>query len=215
MHLPDGLVSAPVCIGGYALTGLTTWYCLRQINRQPDPTADIPKASLLTAAFFAASLIHIPIPPASVHLILNGLVGVLLGFYAFPAILIGLVLQAIVFGHGGFSTLGVNAAMMGIPALLAFGIFQGRYIAARWWPPRVADGVFAFIAGAFGLGLATLLFFTIAITNISADINVQAEQAAIIGLVLAHIPLMLIEGTFTAMLVLFLQRVKPELLKAQ
>jgi cobalt/nickel transport system permease protein len=29
-----------------------------------------------------------------------------------------------------------------------------------------------------------------------------------------HIPLMLLEGTFTAMLVLFLQRAKPELLES-
>lgn len=51
MHIPDGLIPAPVAIGGYALTGLATWYSLRQINRRPDPTADVPKAALLTAAF--------------------------------------------------------------------------------------------------------------------------------------------------------------------
>jgi hypothetical protein len=42
------------------ITGLATWYSLRQINRKPDPTAEIPKASLLTAAFFVASSIYIP-----------------------------------------------------------------------------------------------------------------------------------------------------------
>ena len=66
----------------------------------------VPKASLLTAAFFVASWIHIPVPPTSVHLVLNGLVGAALGYYAFPAILIGLFFQAVMFQHGGLTTPG-------------------------------------------------------------------------------------------------------------
>ncbi|MBE9182680.1 cobalt transporter CbiM [Oculatella sp. LEGE 06141] len=212
MHIPDGILPAQVCIGGYAVTGLATWYSLRHINRKKDPTADIPKASLLTAAFFIASSIHIPIPPASVHLVLNGLLGTVLGYYAFPAILIGLVFQAIILGHGGLTTLGVNAAMMGIPALVAYHIFQlrdrfGRRLNDRWFV-----GIFSFLAGAVGLGLAAIVFFILVITTIPSGFDVDVERAAIIGLSLAHIPLMLIEGTFTALLALFLLRVKPALL---
>ena len=40
----------------------------------------IPQAAILSAAFFVASLIHVPIGPSSVHLILNGIVGLMLGF---------------------------------------------------------------------------------------------------------------------------------------
>jgi cobalt/nickel transport system permease protein len=213
VHIPDGIVSAQVCAAGYALTGLATWYSLRQINRKPDPTAEIPKASLLTAAFFVASSIYIPVPPASVHLILNGLLGVVLGYFAFPAILIGLFFQALVIGHGGLTTLGVNATMMGIPALLAYHIFQGRNTIGKALPEPARTGVFAFLGGALGLGIAALIFLTLVILNIPADMDVNAERAAILTLSIAHIPLMLVEGTFTAMLVLFLQRVKPELLE--
>ena len=124
MHIPDGFIPPSLCIAGYALTGGVTWYCLRKINRTTNPSQQIPKASLLTAAFFVASLIHIPLPPSSLHLVLNGMMGTILGYYAFPAILIGLFFQAVMFQHGGLSTLGVNAAMMGIPALLAYHLFQ-------------------------------------------------------------------------------------------
>lgn len=127
MHIPDGILPAPIVLTGYAGTGLVTWYSLRRINRQENPQAGVPKASLLTAAFFVASWIHIPVPPTSVHLILNGLLGTLLGYFAFPAILIGLLFQAILFQHGGLSTLGVNALMMGLPAIAAHYIFQLRY----------------------------------------------------------------------------------------
>lgn len=213
MHIPDGILPAPACIGGYALTGLVTWYSLRQINRRPTPTEDMPKAALLTAAFFVASSIHLPIPPASVHLVLNGLLGVVLGYYAFPAILIGLFFQAVMFGHGGLTTLGVNAAMMGIPALLAYHLFQLYPRFQRSPQPKWIMPFFAFLAGAFGLGLAALVFFTLIVTTIPSGFNAATEQTAVTGLSIAHIPLILIEGIFTAMLVSFLQRVKPELLK--
>lgn len=213
MHIPDGILPAQVCAAGYAVTGLATWYSLRQIDRKSDPTAEIPKASLLTAAFFVASSIYIPIPPASVHLILNGLLGVVLGYFAFPAILIGLLFQALVIGHGGLTTLGVNAAMMGIPALLAYHIFQLRLSVGKALPNRVATAVFAFLGGSLGLGIAALIFLTLVITNIPADFDAGAERGAILTLSVGHIPLMLLEGVFTALLVLFLQRAKPELLE--
>ena len=210
MHIPDGILPAAVDIAGYAAAGALTWYSLHRIEQREDPQADIPKASLLTAAFFVASWIHIPVPPTSVHLVLNGLLGVTLGWYAMPAILIGLFFQAVMFQHGGLTTLGINATMMGGPALLAYGLFYLRHklgLNGRGWL-----AAFAFAGGAIGVGVATLIAFTVLITTIPATLNVEVEQAAIYGLLLAHTPLMIIEGAFTAFVVLFLARVKPELL---
>lgn len=211
MHIPDGILPATVAAGGYAVTGLATWYSLRKIDQAENPRANVPKAALLTAAFFVASWIHIPVPPTSVHLVLNGLLGVILGWFAFPAILIGLLFQAIMFQHGGLTTLGVNAAMMGIPALIAFGIFQLRLRVANRESER-ASAFFGFVAAAMGFGLSVVIFYVLLITTIPADLNVAAESAATGALALAHIPVMLIEGGLTAMLVVFLMRVKPELL---
>jgi ABC-type Co2+ transport system permease subunit len=59
------------------------------------------------------------------HLLLNGLIGVILGRRAGLAIPIGLTLQMALFQHGGWTTLGVNSCVMGIPALLAWLIFDG------------------------------------------------------------------------------------------
>jgi cobalt/nickel transport system permease protein len=214
VHIPDGILPAQVCLGGYGATGLVTWYSLRQINRRKDPTEGIPKASLLAAAFFIASSLHIPLPPASVHFVLNGLLGAILGYYAFPAILIGLLFQAVAFGHGGLTTLGINAIIMGIPALIAHHLFQLRDL-TRSRNERWSIGVFAFLAGAIGLGLSALMFFGTIVTTIPADVDVATERAAVVGSILAHIPLMALEGTFTAMLALFLLRVKPELLESK
>lgn len=212
MHISEGILPAQVCIGGYAIAGLATWYSLRQINQQPDPTDGVPKAALLTAAFFVASSIHIPIPPASVHLVLNGLLGAVLGYYAFPAIIIGLLFQAVMFGHGGLTTLGINAIIMGVPAMIAAQIFRLRHRRGFRLKPPISLNLFGFLAGATGVGIATLLFLGLVITNLPSGFDEQAEKRAILGLLFAHIPLMGIEGIFTAMVVSFLQRVKPELL---
>lgn len=213
MHIPDGILPAQVWASGYALTGLTTWFSLRQIRRRADSSnAEMPKASLLTAAFFVASSIRIPMPFASVHFVLNGLLGAILGYYAFPAILVGLFFQAIVFAHGGLTTLGIDAVMMGIPALLSGFIFRQYRHFAHWLGDRVSMGVFAFLAGSGGIGLAVLIFFGLVVTSIPEGFNVAQEQAAITLLVTAHVPLILLEGIFTVLLVLFLRQVKPELL---
>lgn len=213
MHIPDGLLPAQVVAGGYAITGFVTWYSLRQINRQPNPRENIPKASLLTAAFFVASSLYIPVPPVSIHLILNGLLGVMLGYFAFPAILIGLFFQALVIGHGGITTLGINAAMMGIPALCSYHLFQLRHGVGKFLPERFATGFFAFLGGSLGLALTVLIFIALTITNLPTGLDNGAERRAVLILALAHLPLILLEGIFTAMLVLFIQRVKPELLE--
>lgn len=148
MHVPDGVLPGSICVGGYATAGLLTWASLRRIHRRPDPASDVPIASVMTAAFFVASWIHVPIPPASVHLVLNGLMGVVLGAYAVPAILVGLFLQAVMFQHGGLSTLGVNATLLGLPAIGAAWLY-------RWpHPPRrrgAAAALKGFVAGALGL----------------------------------------------------------------
>lgn len=213
MHVPDGILPAPLSLAGYGLTGLTAWFCLRVINRSSDPTQGIPKAALLTAAFFSASLIHIPIPPASVHFVLNGLLGVVLGYYAFLAIMVGLFLQAVMFGHGGLTTLGINALIMGIPALIAYFAFHLRDRRPKTSNHRLITGLLAFLAGAIGIGLAMVLFYGLILFNLPSDLNAEAERAALATLALAHLPLIGIEGVFTAIVVLFLERVKPELLR--
>jgi cobalt/nickel transport system permease protein len=210
MHIPDGILPVQITAAGYAATAAVTWYSLRKIKQKEDYRQDIPKASLMTAAFFIVSLIHIPVPPTSVHLVLNGLMGAMLGYYAFPAILIGLFFQAVMFGHGGLTTLGVNAIIMGLPAIIAAYIFRLRKIGNQESPRK--NGIFGFLAGFVALGISVALFVVILLTNLPADLNAAAEQAAIFVLAIAHLPLMLIEGVITAFLVIFLKRVRPTML---
>jgi cobalt/nickel transport system permease protein len=210
MHIPDGILPVPVTAAGYAVTAATTWYSIHKINQRENPRQDVPKASLLTAAFFVASWIHIPVPPTSVHLVLNGLLGAILGYFAFPAILIGLFFQAVMFQHGGLTTLGVNAVIMGIPAIIAHYIFRLRKLGDK--ESRRKTALLGFLAGAIALGLSVALFVVILLTNLPAELDAVTERAAIYTLAIAHLPLIAIEGVITAILAVFLQRVRPRIL---
>jgi cobalt/nickel transport system permease protein len=156
---------------------------------------------MLSAAFFVASLIHVPVGPANAHLILNGLVGLLLGWAAFPAILVALVLQAILFQFGGITALGVNTMIMALPAVLCY-IVCSPFLhkkSALALPAAFACGFLSVLLSALVLGLA--LVFT--------EENFLEVSAIVI---VAHIPVMIIEGIVTALCVAFLKKVQPTML---
>src|SRR5438132_3763079 len=112
VHISDGVLQTTWLAGGFVVA-----VCLAVVGCWRVRDEEIPQIALLTAAFFVASSIHIKVGPSSWHLLLNGLVGVLLGRRAGLAIPIGLALQAALLGHGGLSALGVNTCVLLLPAL--------------------------------------------------------------------------------------------------
>jgi cobalt/nickel transport system permease protein len=111
-------LSTPNLLGGLAVAALLAMVGAWRLRDE-----EVPRLALLTAAFFIASSIRVPVPPSSVHLLLNAPVGVLLGWRAGLAIPIGLALQAVLLAHGGYLVLGVNSCVMALPALGAWLLF--------------------------------------------------------------------------------------------
>ncbi len=196
MHISEGILSGPVLVSGIVLAAAGAAVGLKKLNYDR-----IPRAAILSAAFFVASLIHVPIGPSSVHLILNGIVGLILGWGAFPVILVALALQAVFFQFGGITTLGVNTVVMALPAVLCYYLFAGlvRRRPAIALPAAFLCGALAVFLGAVVVGLA--LTFT--------EENFLKVSYMV---VIAHLPVMAIEGIITAFCVAFLKRVQPEML---
>src|SRR5215204_3899190 len=117
VHIDDVLPA------GWAAAGFVVAGILLALNGRRLTDAEIPRLALVSAAFFVASLIHLPAGAASVHLLLNGLVGIVLGGRAVIAVAVGLTLQAVLIGHGGFSSLGANTCVMTLPAYAASALF--------------------------------------------------------------------------------------------
>lgn len=196
MHISEGILSAPVLITGIGLAVAGTTVGLKQLEEEK-----IPQAAILSAAFFVASLIHVPIGPSSAHLILNGIVGLLLGWAAFPSIFIALLLQAMLFQFGGITTLGINTVIMASPAVICYYLF-GHLIHKR--------GAISFTA-AFACGFLAVFLSAIFVgaALIFTEENFLEVTSAI---VIAHLPVMVIEGLIAGFCVNFLQKVRPELL---
>jgi cobalt/nickel transport system permease protein len=119
VHISDNVLTESWCVGGFVGAALLALLGAWRIRDE-----EIPRVALLTAAFFVASQIHVPLGVFStVHLLLNGLLGVVLGMRAGLAIPVGLFLQVALFQHGGYTTLGINTCIMALPALLAWQLF--------------------------------------------------------------------------------------------
>ena len=198
MHISDGVLSAPVWAGGYIVAIGIIAVSMKKIKAN-----NMPKVAVITSAFFVASLIHVPLGPTSVHLVLNGLVGIILGPAAFISIFVGLVLQAFLFQHGGITTIGINAVMMGTPALLAYVVFNLR----NKFNFRAKEFVFGAIAGGLGVLGGTIILALALITTGNEFIGV-AKYA-----VLAHLPVVIVEIIITGFIASFLMKVKPEILE--
>lgn len=198
MHISDGVLSAKVLLAGAAVAAGGTAVGLKKIDMEK-----MPRVAVLSSAFFVASLIHVPLGPSSVHLLLNGIVGLLLGWASFPAILIGLLLQALLFQYGGLTVLGVNTVNMALPGLVVFFLFNRIVKNNR----GVAAILCAFLSGALAVIFSAIMT---ALTLIfSGDEFLRMAKL----LIAAHLPIMLIEGVVSVFIVSLLKKVKPEILE--
>ena len=201
MHISEGVLSPGVLIAGAALTTAGVAVGLKGLDHE-----EIPSMGILSAAFFVASLVNVPIGPSSVHLILNGLLCLILGWKAFPAILVGLALHALLFQFGGITTLGVNTLNMALPAIICSYLFG--------WGVRTGTRQLIFTVTAFACGSCAVLISGM-LVGFSLYLTGEAFLPAAKVVVAVHFPVMLIEGVLTAACALFLRRVKPELLEGQ
>jgi len=197
MHISEGVLSPAVLAAGAGLAVAGTAIGLKKIDYEA-----IPRVALLSAAFFVATLIHVPVGPVGLHLVLNGLMGLFLGWMAVPAILIGLFLQALLFQFGGLTVLGVNTVTMAAPAVFCFYIYRG--LLRRPGLPA--------LVGAFACGSTAILLSGVLVAVALITTGEGFGQVAQLVLV-AHIPVMIIEGVITLFIFLFLRKVKPEMLE--
>jgi cobalt/nickel transport system permease protein len=182
VHIADGVLSWPWLLVGFvlaaALAGAAGVGLVVRVCREHEE--EIPRLALLTAAFFVASSLHLKLGPTSVHLLLNGLVGVVLGWRAPLAILIGVTLQALLIPHGGLTTIGVNTCTEAIPALLAgalFGILQRL----SWRRHRLFRGVLVGVS-AFVWGGALVFGAMVLCTNpLGAALTAHTDAGLIVA----------------------------------
>ena len=191
MHISEGVLSPAILGAGYALTALGTLVGLRKADY-----GRLVTTAVLAAVFFVASLIHVPLGPGNVHLILNGLLGLFLGWAVFPALLVALLLQAILFRYG------VNVFDMAFPAVLCHYLFRSWLCRGRTM--RLAG---SFLCGALSVAGAALF------TALALALTDEGFWASAKILLLAHLPVMVLEGIMVALIVSYIAKTRPNLLQ--
>ena len=198
-HIPDGILSAPVLIGGAVVAAGGVALGLRWLDDRM-----IPRAAILSAALFAGSLIAVPVGPSSVHLLFSGMLGIMLGPAAFLAVLVALLLQALLFGFGGLTTLGVNTVNIALPGVLT-GLMLGPVIRNTSQPAvRLAASAMAGALPVLGTGGLVALSLWLS----SSDYTPVATV-----MIATYLPLAIGEAFVTMAVVAFLTRLQPEALR--
>ncbi len=197
MHIADGVLSTPVAAGTSAVTAATLVYSVKGMREE-----EIPKTSLMAGVFFAVSLISIPVGPSTIHPLFAGLLGVILGRRAPLAIFVGLLLQAVLFQHGGLTTLGANTLMLAVPALLSYKLFYGLVNRPVFLRGALVGGLSVMVTVVL---LIVLLFLT--------DPRFGEGTLSVINiLAVGHLPLVVIEALVTGSALQLIQKAKPGML---
>lgn len=196
MHISDGILTSEVVIVTSIISLGFLLYSLKNLKN-----SNIALVSSMSAVFFIASFIHIPLGPTQIHLVLIGIIGILLGSQVFVSILIALLLQATLLGYGGLTSLGANLFIMALPSYLIYLIVKKGLL------NFLSDKLKYFAIGFLSVFLATI--FLALILSLAKDEYLYASYT----IIFANIPAMIIEGLVTLFLINYLKKSIPEYLE--
>ena len=195
MHISDGILTSEVAIGTAVITVGLLALSFKDLKNK-----NIAIVSAMSALFFIASFVHIPLGFVQIHLILIGIIGIILGPQVFLAIFIALLLQATLLGYGGISSLGANLIIMSLPAYLIY--LASKMQLLNIFPEKLKYFMIGFLA----VLLSTLLLALI--LALSKEEYLYASYTVF----LANVPAMFIEGLITLFLINYLKKSIPDLL---
>lgn len=199
MHLSEGVLHAPVLLANAVLAAGGIAIGLRKLEQER-----LPLTALFAAAFFVAGTIHVPVGIGSVHLILNGMAGLFLGWTVFPAFLIALLLQVLFFSFGGFAVLGVNLCIMAIPAVIAHYLWRARLRPQMSLKDRLLVGIGA---GVVGVGGAA------ALASLELMLDGGKSYTDLVWLLLAsHLPVFVLDSVISVGVISLLCKMYPDAL---
>ncbi|MCX5705048.1 MAG: cobalt transporter CbiM [Candidatus Omnitrophica bacterium] len=222
MHIPDGYLGPDSCGFFYAVM-LPIWALASRIVKKSLKAKQVPMLAIGAAFTFVIMMFNVPIPGGSTgHAVGGVLVAILLGpWAACIAITVALVVQALLFGDGGITAIGANCFNM------AFVLpFSGYYLykAISFKAPAgsgrrvIAAGIAAYIAlnlaaalTGFEFGIQPLLHKTASGQALYCPYGLNVALTAMMG---EHLLIFgWIEAIVTALVVKYLQKQSPKLIK--
>ncbi|MFA5204446.1 MAG: energy-coupling factor ABC transporter permease [Lentisphaeria bacterium] len=212
MHMADALLSPAVGLGMDAAALGTLAWAARRFTREERHQEVIPLAGVLGAFVFGAQMLNfsIPVTGSSGHvgggLLLALMLGPWAGLLTLAAVL---VIQCLFFCDGGLLALGCNIFNLGFwPCLVGLPLYRwlasGRPGRGRRLLAAVAAVLVSLELGAAGVVVQTVL-------SGRSELPFAAFLPVMLGI---HLPIALVEGVLTAVILQFVARTRPEIAAA-
>jgi cobalt/nickel transport system permease protein len=204
VHIPDGFLATPVWAAMDVAAAPAVGYVARKAQQGFDD-AKVPLLGVMGAFVFAAQMINFPVGVGtSGHLVGGALLACTLGPAAASVVMCAiLAIQALVFQDGGILALGANVFNMAIAGVLA------GYLPYHLWG-RGSGRRLAIFAG------GTLSLLTSAVLAL-AELLISGVRmpGPVLGVSLAlFVVSALVEGAITVAVVIALERIQPNLMRA-
>ena len=222
MHIPDGYLGPSTCGFFYAVM-IPIWIASSKIVKKTLKAKQVPMLAIGAAFTFVIMMFNVPIPGGSTgHAVGGVLVAILLGpWAACIAITVALVVQALLFGDGGITAIGAHCFNMAfILPFVGYYLYKvisynapidsNRRIFAAAVAGYIGINVAAFLAGV-EFGLQPMLHHTASGQALYSPYGLKVAIYAMAG---EHLLVFgWVEAIVTALVVKYLQKQSPELLR--
>jgi cobalt/nickel transport system permease protein len=213
LHIADGVIEAPVA-GLFAALAVAVLAASLVGSRRALDERLAPMAGLVAAFVFAVQMLNFPVlPGVSGHLVGGALAALLVGpWVAALCVSVVLIVQALVFADGGLTALGLNITNMAlVSTVVAYLVIAGMLRVL----PRTTTGlaVTGFVASVTSVVVAGLAF--VGQYWLGGGVELAAGLGQVAGTMAGvHVLIGIGEGFITAVTVVTVARVRPDLVYA-
>lgn len=208
MHLPDGVMDPAVWAAGWIIALVVIGIAVLRVGKNLDERK-IPLMAVLAAGIFIAQRLNFPIGGGvSGHLIGAALATLLVGPWASIIIItVILIIQALLFGDGGITTMGLNILNMAVIAsAVTWAVVAVAGAKHRQASTPVAAWASVFVASTV---CAAELAASFALSGGAFGINGVVAFPTMVGF---HVLIAIGEAIITSGVILYLSKVAPEML---
>jgi cobalt/nickel transport system permease protein len=208
MHIPDGFLDGKTAAVAGVLSCAGVGLALRQVRRELPPRK-VPLLGLSAAFLFAAQMVNFPVAGGtSGHLVGGALVAALLGPGAAVVVVTTvLIVQCFLFQDGGVLALGANIFNMAlVNSLAGYAIYK--------MVSRVLPGARGRVTAVAFAGWCATVLAAITCAGQLAWSGTIPWSAAFPAMTLVHMLIGIGEGLISALVLLAVERARPDLLSA-
>ncbi|MDD1666517.1 MAG: cobalt transporter CbiM, partial [Methanomicrobiales archaeon] len=205
MHIPDSFIPIGQALLYWAIALVFIALSLRWARNEMNEEK-IPLVAVLAAGIFALQSFNLPVGMGtSGHLVGGALAAIVLGspFAAIFILTLVLIVQGVLFGDGGITTMGVNILNMGvIGGFVGFSAFKGLMAATR----NISVSAFA----------AAWLACVVPALAAAAELYLAGTfplRAGLVVMGLYHAVIGIIEGLVTVVAIRLIVTARPDILK--